>query len=179
MYPPSSPPLHGKRPRGLWKGRRETPIVRAEPKAATLSHDCELDSVHSASTSSHGGDFFEDDLDDGHSSDSSSKRRRLSGALSDSETLWHHSPTSRPRTPDLWYNAPYFPTQILKSPPPSPRTKISRMQSSPEKYSSINSQDKGKQPSVTDLEDWENLKELFARASQAYECESLSVDKFL
>lgn len=169
MYALPVPPLHGKRPRGLWKGRRDA-AAYAETKLGFLSHDYELDSVHSASASSHGGDLFDDDLDDGHSSDSSSKRRRLSGALSDSDTLWLRSPASRSLTPDLCYNAPYFPSQALKSPPYSPPLNSIRMQSAADKASSINGQAKSKQPLTTDLEDWENLKELFARATESYEC---------
>lgn len=162
---PSSPPLHHKRPRGLWKGRRET----AAPKLGRLSHDFDLESL-SASTSSHEGDTFDDDFDDGHSSDSSYKRRRLSGGLSDTDTLWHHSPASRSLTPDLSYHAPSFPSHNLKSPPYSPLKKhITIMYANPDVHSSINSSAKGKQPSTTDLEDWQNLKELFARASDSYD----------
>lgn len=169
MHALSSPPLHGKRPRGLWKERRDA-AAHAMSKLGFLSHDFDTDSVLSASASSHGGDVFDDDLDDGHSSDSSCKRRRLSGALSDSDTLWLRSPASRSLTPDFCYNAPYFPSQALKSPPYSPPITNIRMQSSSDRLSSINDQPKGKQSSTSDLEDWENLKELFARASESYEC---------
>lgn len=175
-----SPPLQHKRPRGLWRGRRGAAgPTCAEPKLGTRSHDPysdPADSSASASASSISSDAFEDDFDDDHSSDSSCKRRRLSGALSDSDTLWHQSPSSRALTPDLLYHAPCFPSQIL-NPPPYPATSPYPYIMFPvaDKFSSINTKAKGKQSSVTDLEDWENLKELFNRANESYECASLVI----
>lgn len=164
-----SPPLPTKRPRGLWTGRREA----LDAKAATRSHDACSDST-STSTAT---DLFDDDFDDDHSSDSSFKRRRLSGALSDSDTLCHPSPSSRALTPDLCYHGSCFPSQILSFPP----FLLSQRQSAdsgypfltmnPDKTASINCPPTRKRPSRSDLEDWENLKELFARASESYDCE--------
>ena len=177
MSPP--PPTH-KRPRGLWKGRREA-ALHAEPEQGTHSHDPD-DLEHFASTSTHSAESYYDDdfdFDDDRSSGSSAKRRRFSGGLSDSETLWHHSPASRSLTPDLNYNAPGFASlQRSKSIGDflnhTITTTAMQYQFSPDRYASINKEVKGKQPSTSDVEDWENLKALFARASESYDCESCS-----
>ncbi|KAI0682297.1 hypothetical protein BC835DRAFT_1400880 [Cytidiella melzeri] len=184
-------PSHAnKRPRGLWKGQcRDN--NSSPSKFNLLSHDRHRDhllddSSTSPSSSCHGGDAFddyEDDNDDAQSSsDSSYKRRRLSDALSDTETLCH--PASRSLTPDFttthsaaaYYHHP-FPSQILTSPPYSPLKKSITIMHAGASSESINSKAKGKQPSMTDLEDWQNLKALFVRASESYDsdetCEAL------
>ncbi|EKM50776.1 uncharacterized protein PHACADRAFT_104579 [Phanerochaete carnosa HHB-10118-sp] len=171
-----SPPLPTKRPRGLWRARcRDTDST----KSGTRSHDALSDvSSDFASSSSRSSveTAFDDDDDDVRSSSSSSKRRRLSGALSDSETLCQLSPSSRALTPDLCYHASLFPTQSLSCLSSHPFCSVfPRMQDKDNKYASINSKAKGKQPSGSDLEDWVNLKELFARASESYEG-TLSLD---
>ena len=158
-----SPPLPTKRPRGLWTGRREA----LDAKTASRSHDACSDTEAASSST----DLFDDDFDDDHSSDSSFKRRRLSGALSDSDTLYHQSPSSRALTPDLTYHGSCFPSQILSFPP--------FLSMGSDKPASINCPPSRKRPpSRTDLEDWENLKELFARASESYDCECLVLSVF-
>lgn len=172
-HPPSpSPP---KRPRGLWKGRR-APVSQSGRR----SHDACSDGGCSASTSTADSldTAYDEDADDDRASDSSAKRRRLSGALSDSDTLCHRSPSSRALTPDLPYHASCFPSQSSKY-PPYPLFSIfpPTMHVVHDKFASINlsSKSKGKQPTTSDIEDWENLKELFARASEAYDGEHCSV----
>ncbi len=140
------------------------------------SHDADYELL--ASSSHHSGDsLFDDDLDDSRSAGSSAKRRRLSGALSDTETLCHQSPASRSLTPDFsYYHAPCFPVQLPNY--YSPLLKLSSVAMDSvypaDKYASINRVAKGKQPLTSDMEDWENLKELFARASESYDCKCVS-----
>lgn len=179
MIAVSPPPPSHKRPRGLWKGRRDA-ALHASPEGGRHSHDPD-ELEHLASTSTNSAEsYYDDDFDDDRSSHSSAKRRRLSGGLSDSETLWHHSPVSRSPTPDLIYNAPGFPS-LQRSKFTSDflnhtiTTAAMQYQFSPDRYASINKELKGKQPSTSDIEDWENLKALFARASESYDCESFSV----
>ncbi|GJE93801.1 hypothetical protein PsYK624_099630 [Phanerochaete sordida] len=177
--PPSLLHQH-KRPRGLWRARcRDTDPYRA--KSGSLSHDVLSDtSSDLASTSSRSSveTAFDDecDDDDARSSSSSTKRRRLSGALSDSETLCQLSPSSRALTPDLGYHASLFPpTHPLNYLPPYLFCAVpSRMHDKDNKFASINSKAKGKRPTTADIEDWENLKELFARASEAYEADDIA-----
>lgn len=149
---PSSSSAH-KRPRGLWKGRRDATPAR-DPKTALLSHDIDsdLEDEHRANDS-----VYDDDLEDNRSStSSSSKRRRLTGAFSDIGSPWPSTGRiTRSLTPEMFYvpSPPHTLTTMLK---PSP--------------SSATNDSKGKLPSISDYEDWENLKELFARAAELCEC---------
>ncbi|KAF7794967.1 hypothetical protein EIP86_006110 [Pleurotus ostreatoroseus] len=160
-------PAH-KRPRGLWKGRREAALLpRPDPAARSHAHD---DLEHCASTSTYSFDSYYDDLDDDRASSSSysrpasSKRRRISPA--DSDTLWHYSPVSRSPSPDPNDDVPCCPAQIADDflPP------AMQFHHKPDPYASINRQDKGQPlPFTSDLEEWESLKALYARAYQSYE----------
>lgn len=177
-YPFNVATTSHKRPRGLWKGRRVAPHSqsRLSPKAANLSHDF--------SDGERLGDFYDDrssystpqyeeddstsldaDVDDS-SSCSSSKRRRISGYF---DLFTEHSSTqassSGSHTPlsDL-YNAIS----------PTHRTTLSMSSSTSSKSSQLSISAEGKQPTTTaDYEDWENLKELFARAVERYDCASV------
>jgi hypothetical protein len=158
---PASPPSggqHAKRPRS-----------RHLLKSGTVSH---------AHTQDQPPDVFDDDYDDGHASDSSSKRRRLSGsALSDTDTLYHLSPASRTQslTPDLYpaYHLNHHHRSQPKSPPYSPLNKPVALTYAANTPVVDIIPEKNSIPTTTDLEDWMNLKELFARATDLYECKSL------
>ena len=155
---PSSSSAH-KRPRGLWKGRREATPAR-DPKAALMSHDIDSD-LEDDSNKAHGS-VYDDDLDDNRSStSSSSKRRRITGAFSDIGSPWPSTGRiTRSLTPELYHapSPPHLITNMLKTTPPT-----------------SSSDPKGKQASPSDYEDWENLKELFAKAAELCECTSSSI----
>ena len=112
----------------------------------------------------------DDEVDDRRSdSSASSKRRRLSPHHSDlslSPTSGHGSST--PLSDHLLYNAALRP---LNSPP-----KLAIAAMSPQSLSRATStstasdaSSKGKAVHSADFEDWENLKELFARAAERYD----------
>lgn len=194
-----------KRPRGLWKGRRDAPPRPAEPELG--SHAPHLVNTSDADDD----DLLSDDDDDCVCHPSAHKRARLS---SDDETLWHahsphslspgshspspashslsHSPVSREASAapedvspfafhaydahahadayyhhttdaDKYYNEFLnltHHTAAMQFPPPDAL-----------KGASINRTAKGTQRLTSDIEDWENLKQLFAQAYESYECE--------
>ncbi|CAL1713945.1 unnamed protein product [Somion occarium] len=156
-----SPSSAHKRPRGLWKGRR----TFADTKMATITHDrdidCEEDHRYDADWS------YDDDLDDTRSSTSSgSKRRRISGAFSDFSC--HSGSVSRALSPDINHASNPWQSFHLSS----NTTSTDSPRATP--ALTMSSQTGKPQPSTTDLEDWENLKELHHKASDLYEADQLS-----
>ncbi|THH27700.1 hypothetical protein EUX98_g6492 [Antrodiella citrinella] len=145
-----------KRPRGIWKGRRESP----DPNIL-VSHDLDTDFEDD-----HPLDSYDDDLDDCHStsSSSSSKRRRVSGAYTDLGNS-----ASRPLSPDPSYSAfsGLYHAQRAQATMYVVKSRSTMIHSASTSNSTSDGRPKG--PSTVDMEDWENLKELFSRAAELCE----------
>ena len=146
----------------------------------------------SASPGDDSGDDSEDDYDDARSSSSASstKRRRLSGHFESSpEDLSHSSSSPTPRSAahsslsPLDPSAPRKSDAAVASPRPSPplvampADPISRSVSTASNFSLSSSRPKSCHSAG--YEDWENLKELFARAAERYDGASLFRSIFL
>lgn len=156
----SAPSAH-KRPRGWWKDRRST---ADSTKLATLTHDESPNLTDEDNnrwdTTTFTEACYDDDLDDARSSSSSSsKRRRVSGGFSDYSC--HSGTASRALSPDLCH-AP----NIRKSLSVSSMGDSSRLTTRTASSSSSGRP----QPSTADMEDWDNLRALFTKASDL--CES-------
>ncbi|KAK7685810.1 hypothetical protein QCA50_011156 [Cerrena zonata] len=164
------PPSAQKRPRGLWKGRR---LPADSTKLARNTHD---DSPNLTDEDDNRCDTttltevcYDDDLDDARSSSSSSsKRRRVSGGFSDYSC--HSGSASRALSPELCHapNAlkPFSVGSMGDSTRLTARTTSTSSSGRPN-------------PSTSDLEDWDNLKALFAKATDLCENESLEALPFL
>ncbi|KAH8091659.1 hypothetical protein BXZ70DRAFT_952720 [Cristinia sonorae] len=167
MWPPSFPysptrpspsaSAH-KRPRGIWKGRRGSP----GPKVPSQSHD-----HYTEFEQDDRFDSYDDDLDDARSSSSTSsyKRRRVSGSISDLSI----SP-SRPLSPDPSHSAfsgLYHAHHTQATMPPRINSRSTTLQGT--STSSSKSDAHSRKPTQGDMEDWENLKELFSRAAELCE----------
>lgn len=168
-------PSH-KRPRGLWKRRREDPDMAARSHALRLRSTQSSPRPSSSSTTlvDDDDDTYDDDDRYSSSSSSSSKRRRCSGAFDAFADSRPPSPRTRPASvPPLLSDLPYHATH--PRPPPQPRVAVVRtlmldlVSPSPSSISSHHHHHKGKQPSTADYEDWENLKLLYARAQERYD----------
>lgn len=201
---PTAPSL--KRPRGIWKQRQARAPPSPWPNQAILSHDriasflrpsssprptspsnshllCSPSSSRIAS-SVHPDDSDDDDLDARSiSSRSSSKRPRLSPhfasdsdfTLSPSSGSAHPSSTQGSLTPlsDLQlYNAPPPLLSSMITMPPASISRVPSQSSSP-----AASLAHVKHFHSADYEDWENLKELFARAADRYDGTSLLLSR--
>lgn len=153
---PSSPSSAHKRPRGLWKARR---LTAESTKVATVTHDDSPNLTdeddNRFETATCFDSCYDGELDDTRSSTSSgSKRRRISGGFSD-----YSGPSgsaSRALSPDLCHAPNVWKPKIIGSMGDSTRYTAT----------STSSSSSGRpQASNSDLEDWENLKALFAKAS--------------
>lgn len=191
-YPFNVPTTSHKRPRGLWKRRRVDPHSQSRPwpNSEMFTHgpriaQPDFDNLHlpyHRSSSSYTNPQYDNDnnntsspdLDfDDSASSSSSKRRRLSGPYDNFSDFSSHkaSSSSGSHTPlsDLYHAKP--PTPRL---PESMSSSTSSKTSSASTSANLSISAKGKQPTTTaDYEDWENLKELFARAVERYDCASV------
>ena len=158
---PSNPPSAHKRPRGLWKGRRS---AADRSKLATLTHDDSQNLTdeddNRYDTTAFSETYYDDgDLDDARSSNSSSsKRRRVSGGFSDYSC--YSDSASRALSPESCHARkawnPFSVGSMGDSSRRTPRT--------------VSSSSSGKpHPHNSDLEDWNNLKALFAKASDLCE----------
>ncbi|KAH9911990.1 uncharacterized protein B0H18DRAFT_1056967 [Fomitopsis serialis] len=166
--PPPAPfaPSH-KRPRGLWKGRRDSPDTAAASHAPRSAQSSPRPSS-SSTTLADDDDTAYDDDDRYSASSASSKRRRCSGAFDASTDSRPPSPRPRPASvPPLLADLPYHATH-----PRLPTlSRLAVVRSMPDPLSSAHR--KGKQPSTADYEDWENLKELYARAIDRYDADDV------
>ena len=168
-------PSH-KRPRGLWKRRREDPDMAARSHALRLRSAQSSPRPSSSSTTLIDDDEDTYDDDDRYSSaSSSSKRRRCSGPFDAFADSRPPSPRTRPASvAPLLSHLPYHATH--PRPPPPPRLAVVRTLMLDPVSSSVSSlsthhhhHHKGKQPSTAGYEDWENLKLLYARAQERYD----------
>ncbi|KAI0924171.1 hypothetical protein AcW1_006360 [Taiwanofungus camphoratus] len=159
---PSPSAASHKRPRGLWKGRRDSPRAyvqpRPSPKMVSGPHDCpDEDDARDISP-------LDDDDDRYSSSSASSKRRRFSGPWDSTDS----SPFRRSASGSLTPLSDSFANSNAHS-RPSHRIMTSDRFNTPSTISP-----KGKHPTTADYEDWENLKELFARAAERYDSDDVA-----
>lgn len=201
---PTAPSL--KRPRGIWKQRQARAPPSPWPNQAILSHDriasflrpsssprptspsnshllCSPSSSRIAS-SVHPDDSDDDDLDARSiSSRSSSKRPRLSPHFA-SDSDFTLSPSSGSAHPSSTQGSltPLSDLQLYNAPPPLLPSMITMH---PASISRVPSQSSSPAASLAhvkhfhsaDYEDWENLKELFARAADRYDGTSLLLSR--
>ncbi|KZT68653.1 hypothetical protein DAEQUDRAFT_727523 [Daedalea quercina L-15889] len=166
-HPTTFAPSH-KRPRGLWKRRRDSPDIAATSHAP-LSVQSSPRPSSSSTTLADDDDTSYDDDDRHSSSSASSKRRRCSGAFDSAADSRPPSPRQRPASvAPLLSDLPYHATH-------PPRLPLSRL-ALPHQHlmrESSTARHKGKLSSTADYEDWENLKLLFRRAVDRYDADDI------